>query len=111
VEDPEQTAVKAAVMYYGSANVGRFRLDLPVLFVRAGLDRPDVNATITTLASLAISQNAPLTLLNHPIGHHAFEIADDDDAGIREVIDQTIDFVKQATSGRYQIALGTRFLR
>jgi hypothetical protein len=65
VEDPKQTAIKAAVMYYGSA---------------------------------------PVTLLNYAGGHHAFEIADDT-AATREVIDQTLEFVKRATSAPYQAAL------
>ena len=84
-------------MYYGRATVTSFRLDLPVLYLRAGLDHPDMNAEIVKLASLAALQNAPLTLLNHHTGHHSFETADDDDA-TRQVIDQTIAFVKNATS-------------
>src|SRR5262245_4200529 len=80
VEDPKQTSVKAAVMYYGTARITEFRRDLPVLHVRAGLDRPSVNQEIVELASHAVSQNAPVTLLNHPTGHHGFEQADDDDA-------------------------------
>ena len=35
VEDPKQTSIKAAVMYYGTGPVTQFRLDLPVLYVRA----------------------------------------------------------------------------
>ncbi len=104
VEDPKQTAIKAAVMYYGAAAINQFRRDLPVLYVRAGLDRPPVNRAITELASLAVSQNAPLTLLNHPTGHHAFEMIDDDDA-TRKVIDETIEWVKRATAPPYQAAL------
>ena len=97
LEDPKQTAIKAAVMFYGSAPVAEFRLDLPVLYVRAGLDRPGVNRDITTLAALAVSQNAPVTLVNHPTGHHGFEMFDDDDA-TRQVMDRMIAFVKQATT-------------
>ena len=104
VEDPKQTAIKAAVMYYGSAPVTQFRLDLPVLYVRAGLDRPPVNESIASLTALAVSQNAPVTLLNYAGGHHAFEIADDN-AATRDVIDQTLEFVKRATSAPYQAAL------
>ena len=104
VEDPAKTAVKAAVMYYGAAPIETFRLDLPVLYVRAGLDRPDVNRAITTLASRATTQNAPLTLLNHPTGYHGFELFNDDDA-TRDVIERTIDFVKRATAPAYQTAL------
>jgi len=104
VEDPADRFVKAAVIYYGIATVQDFRLDLPVLYVRAGLDRPDVNRAIGELAALAVAQNAPLTLLNHATGHHAFEIADPDEA-TREVIEATIEFVKRATSATYQTAL------
>jgi dienelactone hydrolase len=104
VEDPGRTAVKAAVMYYGTADVPAFRLDLPVLLVRAGLDRPPVNRAITELAARAVAENAPVTLVNHPTGHHGFEVVDDDD-GTREMIERTIDFVKRATSASYQAAL------
>jgi len=104
VEDPALTSIKAAVMYYGSANVERFRLDLPVLYVRAGLDRPPVNESISKLAGIAITQNAPLTLLNYAGGHHGFEGTDNNDA-TRQVIDDTLEFVKHATSEPYQSAL------
>lgn len=104
VEDPALTSIKAAVMYYGSANVQQFRLDLPVLYVRAGLDRPPVNESIAKLAALAVSQNAPVTLLNYSGGHHGFEGADVNDA-TRQVIDDTLEFVKGATSAPYQSAL------
>lgn len=104
LQDPRQTAVKAAVMYYGSAVINEFRRDLPILYVRAGLDRPPLNRDITELAARAVSQNAPVTLLNHPTGHHAFEALDDDDA-TRDVIDRTLDFVKRATAPSYQSAM------
>ena len=104
VEDPSLTSIKAAVMYYGSANITQFRLDLPVLYVRAGLDRPGVNESIASLAAVAIAQNAPLTLLNYAGGHHAFEMADDTDA-TRQVIDETLAFVTRAVSPQYQAAL------
>jgi len=104
VEDPALTSIKAAVMYYGIANVQQFRLDLPVLYVRAGLDRPPVNESIVKLATLAVSQNAPVTLLNYSGGHHGFEGADVNDA-TRHVIDATLEFVKHATSAPYQSAL------
>ena len=104
VEDPRQTAVRAAVMYYGTAPITEFRRDLPVLYVRAGLDRPPVNQDITKLAALAVTQNAPLTLLNHPSGYHAFEMFNDDDA-TRDVMEQTISFVKHATAPSVQMAI------
>ena len=104
VEDPQLTSIKAAVMYYGTANITLFRHDLPVLWVRAGLDHPGMNRDIVRVASLAASQNAPVTLLNHHTGHHAFEVVDDD-AATRQVIDQTMDFVKNATEPSYRAAI------
>jgi Dienelactone hydrolase family len=104
LEDPGMTTVKAAVIYYGTARVDTFRLDLPVLYVRAGLDRPPVNEAIAAIAARAVAQNAPLTLLNYAGGHHGFEALDDNDA-TRDVIDQTLEFVKQKTSPAYQTAL------
>jgi dienelactone hydrolase len=97
-------AVRAAVLYYGAAPVTRFRLDLPILWVRAGLDRPPLNADIARLAALAVSQNAPVTLLNHPTGHHGFEALDDDDV-TRDVIEQTIAFAHRVTAPSYRAAL------
>jgi dienelactone hydrolase len=98
------TGVKAAVIYYGTAPVTTFRHDLPLLWVRAGLDRPAVNEEIAALASRAIAQNAPVTLLNHPTGYHGFELFNDDDA-TRAVIEQTLTFVRRTTSRPYQLAL------
>jgi acetyl esterase/lipase len=104
LQNPKQTTVKAAVMYYGAAQVTQFRRDLPLLIVRAGLDRAPLNSALTELVSLASSQNAPVTLLNYPGGHHAFEIVDDEDA-TREVIDSTIEFVRRMTAPTYQASL------
>jgi len=104
LQDPSLTSVKAAVIYYGSANVQQFRLDLPVLYVRAGLDRPGLNEAIATLSARAIGQNAPMTLLNYAGGHHGFEAVDNNDT-TRRVIDDTLNFVLNATSAPYQAAL------
>jgi dienelactone hydrolase len=104
VEDPAQTGIAAAVMYYGAADVAHFRLDLPLLYVRAGLDRPPVNEAIAALSVKAVAQNAPVTLVNYAGGHHAFEMVDDTDA-TRRVIDDTLDFVARATSAAYRGAL------
>jgi tetratricopeptide (TPR) repeat protein len=104
VENPRRTVVKAAVIYYGAANVQEFRLDLPVLYVRAGLDRPGVNQQIDALSSTAIRQNAPVTFINHAGGHHAFELIDHNDA-TREVIERTFAFLKSALTPAYQDAL------
>ncbi|HEY2855914.1 MAG TPA: hypothetical protein VGJ18_23955 [Gemmatimonadaceae bacterium] len=107
LERADAGSVKAAVIYYGTASVARFRRDLPVLYVRAGLDWPGVNEEIMVIASHAIAQNAPLTVLNYPNGYHGFELFNDDDA-TRAVIEQTLSFVVQATSRPYRLALAAR---
>jgi hypothetical protein len=104
VENLKRTAVKAAVMYYGLGDVSEFRADLPVLLVRAGLDRPTLNQHIGTFAADALARNAPLTLLNYPGGHHGFDLIDDNDAS-REAIEQTFEFLKSKLTPRYQTAL------
>lgn len=96
VEDARRTEIKAAVMYYGASTFTAFRLDLPVLYVRAGMDSRGTNDAFDRLAALALAQNAPITLINHPTGRHGFE-GRSDNAMTRQIIDQTIQFIKYAT--------------
>ena len=51
-----------------------------------------------------MGQNAPFTLQNYAGGHHGFEAVDNNDA-TRRVIDDTLNFVLNATSAPYQTAL------
>jgi hypothetical protein len=102
--EPGLSGVHAAVLYYGAASVTSFRLDLPLLFVRAGLDRPAVNRDLDGLVALALQQNAPVQLLNLSGGHHAFEMLDDNDA-TRGAIDATLRFVTATLDRRYQSSL------
>lgn len=104
LQDQKRTTVRAAVLYYGTSTASTFRSDLPMLLVRAGLDRPPLNASIDEFVKRALDTNAPLSVLNYPSGHHAFEILDDSPA-TRRVIDDTIAFVKQATSTEYRASL------
>ena len=96
-------AVKAATMYYGVGNVEQFRSDLPLLWVRAGLDRRGLNQAIGDLAGKAIRQNAPVTLLNHVSGYHGFEVLNNDETS-RAVIEQTLRFLAKALTPEYQAA-------
>lgn len=107
VEDTMQSAIKAAVIYYGSANIQSFRRDLPLLWIRAGRDSERTNSAIASASSLALSQNAPVTLLNHPTGRHAFE-GRDNNAATRAIIEQTLAFVKYATMPDFQAAIRQR---
>jgi hypothetical protein len=72
--------------------------DIPPVFVaRAGLDHPLRNGTIDHFIELAISRNAPIHVVNHPTGHHGFDIEDDNDRS-REIIRSTLEFIR-ACSG------------
>ncbi len=104
VENPERRSIKAAVFYYGSADVKQFRLDTPVLFVRAGLDQPMTNRLVDQFLAAALAANAPWTLLNYPAGHHAFDIVDDNDLS-RDAIEQTFQFLQLALSNSYQTGI------
>jgi dienelactone hydrolase len=104
VQDSLETRIKASVMYYGGAEVTRFRRDLPVLYVRAGLDRPLVNASVDSGIMRALAANAPITVINYSGGHHSFE-GTDDNIITRDLIDQTIDFVKRVTAPAYRADL------
>ena len=104
VEDTQRKAIKAAVIYYGSADVPQVRLDLPVLFVRAGLDQPLTNQSFDRRIAAGIAANAPWTVVNYPGGHHGFDVSDDNELS-REVIEETFRFAQLAISGSHQSAL------
>lgn len=77
----------------GLDKIKNFHQDLPVLIVRAGKDRKDINQTLDHYVSQAISNNVPLTLINYTEGHHAFDVMDDNDRS-RDIIEQTLKFMK-----------------
>jgi dienelactone hydrolase len=107
VEDPRHTQVKAAVFYYGTGAVQQFRLDLPIMFVRAGLDRPGLNGTFDRLMSTALAQNAPVTIANHSGGPHAFDVVEG--GPISDALrDRALTFVREALSAEHRAALNAR---
>lgn len=65
----------------------------PILVARAGQDHPWLNGAIDRFVAEALRQNAPLDLLNHPQGHHGFDIVDDD-VRSREILRRTVDFLQ-----------------
>lgn len=68
---------------------------LPPLFVaRAGLDAvPTLNDSLDRFTAEAISQNAAVTVFNHPRGVHAFDILTDDERS-REIIRAALAFMQ-----------------
>ena len=89
----EAPPVVTAVLYYGSAEVPSFRRDLPVQFVRAGRDRPQMNEMNDRMTAAALAANAPWTLVNVPAGHHAFDVLDDTEES-REAIRGTVAYLR-----------------
>ena len=65
----------------------------PMLIVRAGLDAPELNASIDRLLTATISKNVSLDFMNHATGRHAFDILDDN-VRSQEIIRTTLDFMK-----------------
>jgi dienelactone hydrolase len=103
-EDERREAIKAAVFLYGSGPVEHFRLDLPVLFVRAGLDQPSANAAIDALIASALRANAPWSVINYSAGRHGFDGLDDN-AESRAVIERALAFLRSALSDSIETAM------
>jgi dienelactone hydrolase len=107
VQEPQRKAIQAAIIYYGWADVPQFRLDLPVLFVRAGLDQPLANQSIDRVIAASIAANAPWTVLNDSGGHHGFDVLDDNEMS-RAIVEETFRFAQNSISDSYRSALAAR---
>ncbi|MFP2913108.1 hypothetical protein ACLESD_50510, partial [Pyxidicoccus sp. 3LFB2] len=66
----------------------------PLLVVRAGRDAPDLNAALDGFVQDAKARGVPLTLVDMPEAHHAFDMVDDVEAS-RETMRQTARFLEQ----------------
>ena len=67
---------------------------LPPTFIgRAGLDEPSLNETVDRFIARALELNEMIEVMNHPGGHHGFDILDDD-ARSREAIARALEFIK-----------------
>lgn len=67
---------------------------LPPMFIaRAGRDQiPELNSSIDEFTRRAFSANAPLTVVNHPTGGHAFDIFTPDSRS-REIVRDALRFM------------------
>lgn len=68
--------VAAAVLYYGNAQVPQLRTDLPVFYVLAERDSPQLKAGIRELFAQAVRKAAPWTMVEAPTLTHAFDALD-----------------------------------
>lgn len=63
----------------------------PLLLARAGQDNPRLNGALDAFVVEALRNNAPLELLNHPQGQHAFDLLDDVPL-TRYILHRTVEF-------------------
>jgi len=91
MEDAE--GLVGAVVYYGSGAPTKYRTDLPVFFVRAGRDTPQLNSQIDEVLSRAAAAGVPWTVVRAPGSHHAFDVLDETDES-RRIVLQTLDFYR-----------------
>lgn len=68
----------------------------PVLVVRAGRDAKVLNDSIEAFVREALTQNAPLTLINYPSGDHGFEVLNDTEE-TRRVLRQSFEWLREHT--------------
>ncbi len=95
--DKRRTYLKGVVMNYSGGEVKELRTDLPMLFVRVGLDQPFVNRSIDGLVARLLAVSAPVEVISYPGGHHPFEVEDDNDFS-RAVMARTMSFMRQAVA-------------
>ncbi len=88
------TRVKAALIFYGPAKIDSFRLDMPVLLIRAGLDNVQLNQMLDSLAHSALAANAPYTIVNLNTKLHAFEDFSDS-SNTAQLLLPLINFLKE----------------
>ncbi|HYP27364.1 MAG TPA: hypothetical protein VE262_11655 [Blastocatellia bacterium] len=100
IMQPDRKYIRCAVLYYGVMTPHATRANLPLFIARAGLDNPNLNRGIDGFVSQALTEGAPLTLINYEDGQHAFDVRDNNDKS-REFIRQTLDFMKFHLSRDY----------
>jgi hypothetical protein len=94
--DARRDYIRGACIFYGTANIDQIRTDLPVFYVRSGLDSPELNRNLDAIVARAIAANAPWTVENYAAGLHGFEVLNDNDV-TRETIARTLSFIKSVT--------------
>jgi len=91
--DGAPPGVVGAVVYYGYSDPAKIRTDLPIYFVRAGRDNPQLNARIDALWQRAVAAAAPWQMVNAPESHHAFDALDETEES-RRIVRETLAFYR-----------------
>jgi acetyl esterase/lipase len=94
------TSLRCLVGYYGNPSPALESIATqdaaqlpPMLLVKAAQDDPTLIAGTDRFASELTAGGAPVTVLTHENGQHAFDIRDNDDRS-REIIEQTVEFIR-----------------
>ncbi len=85
----DETLQEFSPLYHFKQNNGKIA---PILLVRAGRDYPDFNIAADAFIAEALAKNAPIEIINHPTGQHAFDVRDNDKRS-PEIIRQTLAFM------------------
>ncbi len=92
-------ALRCAVLCYGPLDNLAPGPELPpLLVVRAGQDRPELNRSIDEFLAAAEAGGLPVELVDLPDAHHAFDIVDDTDAA-RAAIARVLGFLRAHLAG------------
>jgi len=91
--DQAGRGIVGAVVYYGDSDPAKIRTDLPIYYVRAGRDNPDLNARIDRLWARALAAGAPWEMVNASESHHAFDALDETEES-RRVVRETLAFYR-----------------
>jgi hypothetical protein len=68
--------------------------DLPLFIVRAGRDQmPGLNDALDRFVTAALALNLPVTVVNHALGPHAFDLFDDSRIAC-DIVKQTLAFLQ-----------------
>lgn len=92
-DTPEDDLRDFSALHYLDQYKGKIA---PMLIAKAGLDSAKLNATIDRFVARANRYEAPVTLLEHPQGHHGFDLLNDDDRS-RQIIRETLNFIVKHT--------------
>jgi acetyl esterase/lipase len=96
---PAAPAVRCAALCYGPpGDTEPWPGMPPLLVVRAGQDRPELNDSVDRFVAAARADRLPVELVEHPEGHHAFDVLDDTDAS-RDAIRRVLGFLRERLTG------------
>jgi acetyl esterase/lipase len=86
-------AVRCVVAYYCALDAASTGMLPPMLIARAGLDSAALNDPMDEFVQQALRKNAPIEVLNHPTGQHAFDCRDDHPR-TRYILRRTVEFIQ-----------------